>query len=47
MMATAASGPGKGPLLNLTFLTPEERAKIESVLKADEALRIRDRVRVG
>ena len=44
-MATAA--PSQTALLDLTFLTEEERAQIEAVLRADEELRVRDRVRIG
>lgn len=46
MMATAANF-SKAPLIDLSFLTPEERAKIESVVRADQSLLIKDRVRVG
>ena len=45
-MATAANY-GKTPLLDLSFLTPEEKAKLEAVVKADQNLLIRDRIRVG
>lgn len=34
-------------LLDLTFLSEEERKKIEGVLKADQDLRMRDRARLG
>lgn len=38
----------KGPeLLDLGFLTDEEREKLESVLRADEDLKIKDRIRIG
>lgn len=47
----AADGAGEAltgeGLLDLSFLTEEEREKIESVLKADESLKLRDRVRLG
>lgn len=49
-MATASGvgvdSEGEG-LLDLTFLTEEERDKIESVLREDEDLRTRDRIRLG
>ena len=35
------------PLLDLSFLTEEEKEKIETVLKEDQELRIRDRIRLG
>ena len=38
---------GEEELLDLSFLTEEERDKIRAVLKEDEALRIRDRIRLG
>ncbi len=40
-------GDAEGGLLDLTFLTDEEKEKITSVLKADQELRIRDRIRLG
>ena len=47
-MATAANlNFHKGPLIDLSFLTPEEKAKLEAVIRADQNLLIRDRVRVG
>lgn len=45
-MATAVS-LRKNPLLDLGFLTPEERAKLEDVIRADQNLLMQDRVRVG
>lgn len=45
--AVAPSSPAAVSLLDLQFLTDEERVKIESVLRADEELRTRDRVRLG
>ncbi len=38
---------GEVSLLDLSFLTDEERVKIESVLQADQKLRTRDRIRLG
>lgn len=38
---------GEEDLLDLSFLTEEERDKIRAVLKEDEALRTRDRIRLG
>lgn len=35
------------PLLDLSFLTEEERSKIQSVLQADQELKTRDRIRLG
>ena len=34
-------------LLDLSFLTEEEREKLRAVLRADEDLKIRDRIRLG
>ena len=34
-------------LLDLSFLSEEEREKIERVLKADQEVRTKDRVRLG
>jgi hypothetical protein len=34
-------------LLDLSFLTEEEREKLQAVLKEDEDLRTRDRIRLG
>ena len=34
-------------LLDLSFLSEEERGKIERVLKADQDVRTKDRVRLG
>lgn len=34
-------------LLDLSFLSEEEREKIERVLKADQDVRTKDRVRLG
>ena len=34
-------------LLDLSFLSEEERGKIERVLKADQEVRTKDRVRLG
>lgn len=53
MAAVAGSGGGSilngdsEELLDLSFLTDEEREKIRSVLQEDEALRTRDRIRLG
>ena len=41
------ANPSEDELLDLSFLTGEEREKIELVLKEDEDLRIRDRIRLG
>ncbi len=41
------STDGEPSLLDLSFLTEEEREKIGSVLQADQALRTRDRIRLG
>lgn len=38
---------GDEQLLDLSFLTEEEREKLEVVLKEDEDLRIWDRIRLG
>ena len=38
---------GPPELLDLSFLTDEEREKIEAVLKADEELRTREKIRLG
>ena len=46
MAAEAPTSPSVS-LLDLTFLTDEEREKISSVLRADEELRTRDRIRLG
>lgn len=49
-MAAATGEPSPGhatPLLNLSFLTEKERTKLDSVLKADEQLKTRDRIRLG
>ena len=45
-MATAATYR-KPPLLDLSFLTAEERAKVETVVRADQNMLVQDRVRVG
>lgn len=45
--ATGVEGVDATPLLELDFLTEEERAIIERVLKADDDLRTRDRIRLG
>ena len=45
-MATAVS-LRKHPLLDLSFLTDEERGKLEAVIRADQNLLVQDRVRVG
>lgn len=37
----------EGELLDLSFLTVEEREKLESVLREDLNLRTRDRIRLG
>ena len=34
-------------LLDLSYLTEEERERLVAVIKADEELRIRDRIRLG
>ena len=34
-------------LLDLSYLTEEERERLIAVIKADEELRIRDRIRLG
>jgi len=34
-------------LLDLSFLTKEERKLLEKVVKEDEDLRLRDRIRLG
>ncbi len=39
--------PSEEELLDLSFLTDQEREKIELVLKEDENLRTRDRIRLG
>ncbi len=41
------STDGEPPLLDLSFLTEEEREKIGSVMQADQELRTRDRIRLG
>lgn len=41
------STPEGVELLDLSFLTGEEREKIELVLKEDENLKIKDRIRLG
>ena len=45
----APGGPSAdgGGLLDLSFLTDEEREKLEAVLKQDEDLKTRDRIRLG
>ena len=45
-MAKAATH-AKPELLDLSFLTAEERAKLEAVIRADQNLLVKDRVRVG
>ena len=45
--AVAPSSNGGDSLLDLHFLTEEERAKIEKVLREDEELKTRDRIRLG
>ena len=40
-------GAEEPELIDLSFLTAEEKEKIESVLKADEVLRTKDRIRLG
>lgn len=35
---------GSNPLLDLSFLSEEEREKIEKVLKADQALQLKNTV---
>lgn len=42
-----SSTDGELPLLDLSFLTDEERDRIETVLQADQELRTRDRIRLG
>lgn len=46
-MSTRSQGSKKSNLLDLSFLTEEEREKLEDVLKEDEDLRIKDRIRLG
>ncbi len=43
----AAATEASSPLLDLSFLTEEERVKIERVLRADAELKTRDRIRLG
>ena len=38
--------PGQ-QLIDLSYLTEEERERLEAVIKADEELRVRDRIRLG
>ena len=45
--SVAMAGAGESELLDLSFLTDVEREKIELVLKEDEDLRTRDRIRLG
>ena len=45
-MATAVN-VNKVPLLDLRFLTAAEKAMVEAVVKADQSLLTKDRVRVG
>ena len=52
VLAMAANIPsvevdGEEGLLDLSFLTKEEREKLQAVLRADEDLKIRDRIRLG
>ena len=42
-----ADGNSQLALLDLSFLSEEEREKIERVLKADQEIRTKDRVRLG
>ena len=42
-----ADGNNQLALLDLSFLSEEERKKIERVLKADQEIRTKDRVRLG
>lgn len=34
-------------LIDLSYLTEEERERLVAVIKADEELRVRDRIRLG
>ena len=34
-------------IIDLSYLTEEERERLVAVIKADEELRIRDRIRLG
>ena len=43
----AMAGCQDSNILDLSFLTFEERKKLEDVLKADDDLRIKDRIRLG
>lgn len=40
-------GNGEPLLLDLSFLTEEEREKLKGVLQADQELKTRDRIRLG
>ena len=42
-----ADGDNQLALLDLSFLSEEERKKIETVLKADQEIRTKDRIRLG
>ena len=46
-MAKAVALRKQPLLLDLSFLTGEERAKLEAVVRADENMLVQDRVRVG
>ena len=46
-MATAVTLRKQPLLLDLSFLTAGERAKLEAVVRADRNLLVKDRVRVG
>lgn len=47
MAALIGGSSGSSGLLDLSFLTEEEREKIELVVREDETLRMRDRIRLG
>ena len=42
-----ADGDNQLALLDLSFLSEEERKKIETVLKADQEIKTKDRIRLG
>ena len=42
-----ADGDNQLALLDLRFLSEEERKKIETVLKADQEIKTKDRIRLG
>ena len=47
MAGVGVVGGSSEELLDLSFLTEQEREKIQAVLNQDEALRTRDRIRLG